>query len=212
MKNKIISMLLIFSLLLQSESALAMDRTRTPSPAQSESTLLPEQQLSYFKNSNKIWPWFLNIFTAATCLTVGYLFGYKNGQKDHLDLLKEITFKGVAALQGGDVPSGRISPIPLAQKYIKDIFRDVIPKLSQDNEIQLSKLVAVEYYLRIIHGSGESEELSRDLQTLSKRMQGFIFNKSKITLGTLLDLLKDAQDLVDRAYKEIYVDKKQKEL
>lgn len=203
MKNKIISILLIFSLILPTFSTDAMEK------------MAPSRHSNYGYVQRSTCA-LITTCVAALCSTgaffAGNLFGYKHGQKDKLNRLKNIKLTGVASIFGDDVPSGRIKPIPLAKEYIKDILRNELPKLSQENEFPLCKLVAVEHYLAIIEGSGESEELSRGLVTLSKRMLNFITTKSEITLGTLMDMLNDAKELVDRAYKEIYVDKKQKEL
>lgn len=201
MKNKIICLLLIFSLLFQNNLTLAMEAKQSVEP-------LPASKCHCVKRSTcaLITSLASLLFFAGGSLG-GYLIGYKNGQKIKLNSLKDISLEGLAALDG-DVPNGIIQPVRLAQKYIKDVLRNEIPKLSQDDKFPASKLAAIEYYLRLCTNCGESKELTGELETLSKRMQGFVFHKSKVTLGTLTDLINDAQELVDRAYKEIYVDKK----
>ncbi len=200
MKSKIVCLLLIFSLLFQNNLTMAMEAKTNP-PVEP----LPVSKCHYVKRGTCA---LITSLVSLIGLSVGYLLGYKNGQKIKLNSLKDISLEGLAMLDSGDVPDGIIQPIPLAQKYIKDVLRNEIPKLSQDDKFPASKLAAIEYYLRICRGFGESKELTGELETLSKRMQGFVFHKSKVTLGTLTDLINDAQELVDRAYKEIYIDKK----
>ncbi len=173
MKSKIICLLLIFSLLFQSNLTMAMDAKPSVEP-------LPVSKCYYVKRGTCA---LITSLASLVCLAGGYLLGYKNGQKVKLNSLKEISLEGLAALQG-DVPDGIIQPVRLAQKYIKDVLRNEIPKLGQDDKFPASKLAAIEYYLRLCTDCGESKELTGELETLSKRMQGFVFHKSKITLGT----------------------------
>ncbi len=202
MKSKIVCLLLIFSLLFQNNLTLAMESKQSVEQ-------LPASKCHCVKRSTcaLITSLASLLFFAGGSLG-GYLIGYKNGQKIKLNSLKDISLEGLAMLDSGDVPDGIIQPVRLAQKYIKDVLRNEIPKLGQDDKFPASKLAAIEYYLRLCTDCGESKELTGELETLSKRMKGFVFHKSKITLGTLTDLINDAQELVDRAYKEIYIDKK----
>lgn len=214
MKNKVVCLLLIFSLLFSTNLTMALEKEPLPTPLSITLEQKTQKPSPSVKKNCYIKKGTCALITSVTSLLFlvggslgGYLMGYKNGQKIKLNSLKDITLEGFSSAQSGDIPSGKFEPIPFAQKYIKDVLRNEIPKLEQSDKFKLNKLSAIEIYLRLIEGCSESKKLNSELETLSRRMQGFIFHKSTITLGTLTDLITDAQELVDRVYEDVYKQK-----
>ena len=209
MKNKILSILLIFSIILPNNSTLAMEN---PS-MQKENFHGHSPAISAVKTARPYQTGFYAL--TALCLSLitgasGYLLGYKKGNKNKLDQFKEIVLDGSVFLQG-DVPDGIIKPILLARSYIKDVLKNEIPCLSQTDKFPAHKLSAIEYYLDLSDNISKNKTLNSEIAALARRIGGITCaHNRKIKLGTLKDLVKDAADLFEQAYNEVYVKKDEK--
>lgn len=210
MRNKILSILLIFSIILPNNSTLAMEN---PS-MQKENFHGHSPAVSAVKTAKPYQTGFYAL--TALCLSLiagasGYLLGYKKVNKNKLDQFKEIILDGDIFLQQGDVPYGEIEPILLARSYIKDVLKNEIPSLSQTDKFPAHKLSAIEHYLDLSDNISKNKTLNSEIKALSQRILGVVCAyDNKIKLGTLKDLVKDAADLIEQAYNEVYVKKDEK--
>ena len=213
MKNKILSMLLVFSMIFSNNLALAMENPPIPmenSRSQSPTLGIPvtNNKLIQSKHYQRVF-----YLLGALCLslitgTSGYLFGYKKGNKNKLEPFKEITLYGEVFLQSGDIQYGDIEPILLARLYKKDVIKNDIPNLNQIGKFPAHKLSAIEHYLDLSDNISKNETLNSEIKALVRTISGKSCDRSrKIKLGSLKDLVQEAADLIERAYDEVYVKK-----
>ena len=194
MKNKlkgIISGLLVLALLNSplENSALAMngDHVSTSSVHSTQANV-------------EITRWTLPaILVATVSLAVAGTIGYFIGNHQYLKNSKEITFKGTAASSKSEIPTGTIYPIPLARQLLNRIIKEDIPRL-KDNQFPAGPIADLETYLWMISGNLGTEPLAQEILTMSQIMSGLISTEDKkVTVGYLVDLLKQSQDLINQA-------------
>lgn len=140
------------------------------------------------------------ILVAAVSLAVAGTIGYFIGNHQYLKYSKEITFKGSAASSKSEIPTGTIYPIPLARQLLNRIIKEDTPKLKGNNEFPAGCIADLETYLWMISGNLGNKPLAQELLTMSQVMSGLIHTENKtVTVGYLIDLLKQSQDLINQA-------------
>lgn len=139
------------------------------------------------------------ILVATVSLAVAGTIGYFIGNHQYLKNSKEITFKGTAASSKSEIPTGTIYPIPLARQLLNRIIKEDIPRL-KDNQFPAGPIADLETYLWMISGNLGTEPLAQEILTMSQIMSGLISTEDKkVTVGYLVDLLKQSQDLINQA-------------
>ena len=139
------------------------------------------------------------ILVATVSLAVAGTIGYFIGNRQYLKNSKEITFKGTAASSKSEIPTGTIYPIPLARQLLNRIIKEDIPRL-KDNQFPAGPIADLETYLWMISGNLGTEPLAQEILTMSQIMSGLISTEDKkVTVGYLVDLLKQSQDLINQA-------------
>lgn len=140
------------------------------------------------------------VFLGLALLAAGGCGGYFIGNHQYLKNSKEITFKGTAASSKSEIPTGTIYPIPLARQLLNRIIKEDIPKLKDNNELPAGCIADLETYLWMISGNLGTEPLAQEILTMSQIMSGLIRTENKtVTVGYLVDLLKQSQDLINQA-------------
>ena len=140
------------------------------------------------------------ILVATVSLAVAGTIGYFIGNRQYLKNSKEITFTGTTLITSGTIPNGNIYPIPLAKEYVNWLFKDEISKLNKNDTFPATHIAGLEAYLRLISSHFNSEPLGQKLLTMSQIMSGLIRTENKtVTVGYLVDLLKQSQDLINQA-------------
>ena len=140
------------------------------------------------------------ILVTAVSFAVAGTVGYFIGNHQYLKYSKEITFKGSAASSKSEIPTGTIYPIPLARQLLNRIIKEDIPKLKDNNELPAGCIADLETYLWMISGNLGTEPLAQEILTMSQIMSGLISTEDKkVTVGYLIDLLKQSQDLINQA-------------
>ncbi|MEI3542283.1 MAG: hypothetical protein V8P98_05755 [Acutalibacteraceae bacterium] len=199
MKNKIISLCLVFALLFsQIKPTFAMSREPSPSLQISASSSF------YNRHRFGITILFLSAFAAING-ACGYLFGYKKGNSDHLDKLKEIHFEGTCLMSSGTFPQGPYFAPSIAAKYIEQVFYEDVPMLYKKDTFPATHLAAIEAYLRVISSQLKSCSFKHELSAMSQTMRRLILDEydKPVTVGYLVNLLNQAKDLVSQAPQEI---------
>ncbi len=139
------------------------------------------------------------ILVATVSLAVAGTIGYFIGNHQYLKNSKEITFKGTAASSKSEIPTGTIYPIPLARQLLNRIIKEDIPRL-KDNQFPAGPIADLETYLWMISGNLGTEPLAQEILTMSQIMSGLISTEDKkVTVGYLVDLLKQSRDLINQA-------------
>ena len=139
------------------------------------------------------------ILVATVSLAVAGTIGYFIGNRQYLKNSKEITFKGTAASSKSEIPTGTIYPIPLARQLLNRIIKEDIPRL-KDNQFPAGPIADLETYLWMISGNLGTEPLAQEILTMSQIMSGLISTEDKkVTVGYLVDLLKQSRDLINQA-------------
>ena len=139
------------------------------------------------------------VFLGLALLAAGGCGGYFIGNHQYLKNSKEITFKGTAASSKSEIPNGTIYPIPLARQLLNRIIKEDIPRL-KDNQFPAGPIADLETYLWMISGNLGTEPLAQEILTMSQIMSGLISTEDKkVTVGYLVDLLKQSQDLINQA-------------
>lgn len=140
------------------------------------------------------------VFLGLALLAAGGCGGYFIGNHQYLKNSKEITFTGTTLITSGTIPNGNIYPIPLAKEYVNWLFKDEISKLNKNDTFPATHIAGLEAYLRLISSHFNSEPLGQKLLTMSQIMSGLIRTENKtVTVGYLVDLLKQSQDLINQA-------------
>lgn len=139
------------------------------------------------------------VFLGLALLAAGGCAGYFIGNRQYLKNSKEITFKGTAASSKSEIPTGTIYPIPLARQLLNRIIKEDMPRL-KDNQFPAGPIADLETYLWMISGNLGTEPLAQEILTMSQIMSGLISTEEKkVTVGYLVDLLKQSQDLINQA-------------
>lgn len=139
------------------------------------------------------------VFLGLALLAADGCAGYFIGNRQYLKNSKEITFKGTAASSKSEIPTGTIYPIPLARQLLNRIIKEDMPRL-KDNQFPAGPIADLETYLWMISGNLGTEPLAQEILTMSQIMSGLISTEDKkVTVGYLVDLLKQSQDLINQA-------------
>ena len=139
------------------------------------------------------------VFLGLALLAAGGCGGYFIGNHQHIKYSKEITFKGTAASTKSEIPVGTIYLIPHARQLLNRIIKEDIPRL-KDNQFPAGPIADLETYLWMISGHLGTDALAQEILTMSQIMSGLISTDDKtVTVGYLMDLLKQSQDLINQA-------------
>lgn len=198
MKNKIISLCLVFALLFSQTKPISAMMESSPGPEISAS--------NNFYNRHRLGLTILFLTTfAAISGACGYLFGYKKGNSDHLDNLKEIHFEGTRLMSSGAFPNGVFYAPSMAAKYIEQVFYEDVPMLYKKDTFPATHIASIEAYLRVISDHFKDSQFKHELDAMSQTMRRLILDEydKPVTVGYLVNLLNQAKDLVSQAPQEI---------
>lgn len=136
------------------------------------------------------------------CAIVGFLAGYITGNNlpssDGYD--KEITFEGTVLMPKGTIPDGTFYSIPHARNYINRLFKEEVPKLNKKDSFPATYIAGLEALLRVVSHHFEGSTLEQELLTVSHLLNQLILYEDKpVTVGYLVDLLKQSQNLISQA-------------